>query len=522
MTAVDPVGRKRIAVIEDDDDARQMLGELLSLEGYEVRAFHDAADALRVLRVGPAPDLILLDLRMPGMDGWQFRVEQKRDRLLAPVPVIALSADGSSQARAIDVDAFLEKPPAVPALLECIRLVLERRDEERNRTRQLVLGRMASLGTVAAGMAHEINNPLAYVLANLHLVREELDRFGGGVEGAVERKALVSQIDGLLGEALEGAGRIENIVRDMQTVWKDDNEPLAPMCINTVLETTVEVAGGLSSSRIRVLRALGTVPDVLGNKARFGQAILNLLVNAVQAIAEDAENGQVTITTRTGPLGEALISISDNGSGIRPEIRASIFEPFFTTRSRSSTGLGLSVCHGIVASMGGSIAVESVVGTGTTISLSFPPAAQPESDRDIASAAPLFGLDALRVLVVDDEPAIGRVLALILGADHKVTVTDGGEMGVACALAEEFDIVLCDLRMNDLSGADLFEKLRRDRSGLERRIVFMTGGAFTASDRAFIAKVANVVIEKPIDRSELNRAMRETLDRVKVTPQPLF
>src|SRR3979409_32303 len=115
MPVVGP-GRRRIAVIEDDDDARHMLRQLLSMEGYEVRAFRDAADALRVLRVGPAPDLILLDLRMPGMDGWQFRVEQKGDRVLASVPVIALSADGSSQARAIGVDVFLEKPPKVAIL----------------------------------------------------------------------------------------------------------------------------------------------------------------------------------------------------------------------------------------------------------------------------------------------------------------------------------------------------------------------------------------------------------------------
>ncbi len=491
-----------------------MLRELLRQEGYIVLDFSDAAEALRTLKLGPAPDLIVLDLRMPGMDGWHFRIEQKKDPCLVSTPVIALSADGSSQARAIDANAFLEKPPSPVELLDSVRRVLDHQAVEQKRASLMVLERMAALGTLAAGIAHEINNPLAYVIANMGLVREELRRLTDPSMTADTRQAVADEIDGMLNEALDGAGRIEKIVRDLRVVSHvEDPPPLTMVNINDLLESTLSVAASAINPRARVVRALGTPPLVLGNQARLGQVFLNLLVNAAQAIPEGAKNGQIKITTKTGDSGEALIFISDNGVGIRPEIRARIFVPFFTTKpTGDGSGLGLSVCHGTVTSMGGTIAVESQPGFGSTFEVSLPGAAAEGRSGAVRETSPRAV--SLRILIVDDEPAIGRVLARILRAHHEISVVDSGERGLELALTQPFDIVLCDLLMAKVTGADLYAHLEAAGGGREKRIVFMTGGAFTPRDREFVARVESVVLEKPIGRDDLYRAIRETLQRV--------
>ena len=169
MQAYGAFGERRLLLVEDDGELRSSLAELLETDGYDVIGAANGAEALEYLKKRPAPDLILLDLMMPVKDGWQFRIEQKRDPSIASIPVVALSADDTPKAIAIDAEAYIKKPFQYPALLEAVRRILD--------TRRLAhVDRMASLGTLAAGIAHEINNPLTYVIANLQLLEEEMPR----------------------------------------------------------------------------------------------------------------------------------------------------------------------------------------------------------------------------------------------------------------------------------------------------------------------------------------------------------
>ncbi len=168
MQAYGALGERRLLLVEDDGELRSSLAELLRNDGYDVVDAANGSEALDYLKKSaPTPDLILLDLMMPVKDGWQFRIEQKGDPSIASIPVLAMSADDTPKAAAIDAEAYITKPFLYETLCDTIHHVIEEK-------RLAHLDRMASLGTLAAGIAHEINNPLTYVIANLQLLEEEM------------------------------------------------------------------------------------------------------------------------------------------------------------------------------------------------------------------------------------------------------------------------------------------------------------------------------------------------------------
>ncbi len=520
----------RIALVEDDADAREVLADLLRDEGYEVVAFGDGAEAFKALRAAPAPDLILLDLRLPGMDGWEFRVHQKREPRLARTPVIALSADRSSQAQAIDADEFLEKPPRLEKLLSTITGVLERAAERRRRENQVALESMAAVGQLSAGVAHEINNPLAYVCGNLHVMREELARVSRHVRTPPDAEsqvltpeglgAVFDEIDSMLTDSLAGAERIRDIVRDMRLLARVDDPVLHAVELHPVIESALGIAHNLALGTPRLERRFGDPPLVLGNEGRLVHVFWNLIANAFQAIPDDQE-GEVLVETLENASGNAVVRVRDNGVGIPQEIRARIFEPFFTTRSvGAGKGLGLSVCLGIVTALGGSIDVESSMGKGSTFTVTLPAAPRAVREPENLARAPESLERALRgerarVLVIDDEPAIGRVLARVLGSEFDVTVVTSGRSGLEHARTGDFDAILCDLQMDDLSGADIFTQLAAHTPGEERKLVFMSGGTFADVVKDHDKLLHSRILDKPLDAGALVEAVRSVVGESK-------
>src|SRR5258706_7308950 len=215
MQAHGAFGGRRLLLVEDDGELRSSLSELLLSDGYDVVQASNGSEALDRLRTTPTPDLILLDLMMPVKDGWQFRVEQKRDPALAAIPVVALSADDTPKAAAIDAEAYIRKPFLYPALAETVRRILDMK-------KLAHLERMASLGTLAAGIAHEINNPLTYVIANLQLLEEE-------IPPSVR-----------LHDALEGAERIRGIVSHVKTFSRAGDEHRTYVDLRSVLDSSIK------------------------------------------------------------------------------------------------------------------------------------------------------------------------------------------------------------------------------------------------------------------------------------------
>ena len=243
------------------------------------------------------------------------------------------------------------------------------------RDRLLLSGRLAAVGQLAAGIAHEIANPLAYVRANLGLMREHWEALGTALEKAgagQESAGLLGEGEEVLDETLEGVDRAVSIVRDVRGMAHGGRQQRQASDLPQLLEGVLRLASPQLRSRVCVERDLEPVPPVVCAPQELQQVFLNLVLNAAQAVAP---GGRVRVATRSGPRG-VVVDVEDDGIGIDPEIRDRIFDPFFTTKSvGEGTGLGLGIAYGIVRSHGGEIEVESSPGSGTRFSVHLPAAA---------------------------------------------------------------------------------------------------------------------------------------------------
>ncbi len=375
--------------------------------------------------------------------------------------------------------------------------------------RQLIFAeRMASMGTLAAGVAHEINNPLAFVAANAAMLVEELD--GAGCEQLRDNAEDLRQ---MARDIQTGAERIRKIVRALKTFSRAEEQKLSVLEVGPVLELAINMTQGEVRHRARLTRDYQPLPSVLADEARLGQVFVNLIVNAAQAIAQaQADISEIRIATRVDGAGRAVIEVHDNGEGIPAHLIDRVFDPFFTTKPvGAGTGLGLSICHNIVAGMGGQIVVESAEGRGTCVRVVLSPA--PASAPSIAAPAPRSRLATARarVLVVDDEPSVGMALRRVLG-DHEVTVLTSAREGFALLVAgEHFDLLLSDLMMPDMSGMDLYDQVNAHFPELAPFMVFLSGGAFTEAGAAFLERIPNPHIEKPFDATEVRNLVGRLL-----------
>jgi PAS domain S-box-containing protein len=391
------------------------------------------------------------------------------------------------------------------------RLVVGRDRTERKRFQEQLMhaDRMASVGVLAAGVAHEINNPLTYVAANVELAAEAAKALGPA--GSAIGEALAT--------AAEGVDRVTGIVRDLKMLSRadapvSDRSDIVAVDVRALVESTIALSHKQLERKARV-ELVATGPIVARvSRARLGQVILNLLLNAAEAIP-DGTPADHQIRVRLSSEGEQVtIAVEDTGPGIPPTILPRIFDPFFTTKpAGEGTGLGLAICHRIVTDLGGTIAAVSPPGKGATFRVSLPAASVdeiPASSKRPPASARRRG----RLLVVDDEPLLRSVLRSVLEDAHDVVVAEQGAQALELLLGDaEFDLVLCDLMMDDVNGMDVYETVRARKPGLEKRMVFMTGGAFTARGRQFLATVPNRCLEKPFDAGEVFAIVDEHLAR---------
>jgi len=433
-------------------------------------------DELRVrplqLRSFPPGHAMVTDRRMLRKDGARVEVEISAKLL----------ADGREQA--------------------FVRDTTERKALER----KLVLAeRMASLGRLAAGVGHEVNNPLSYVLLNLELAADALGRVPAGRERDELSRAIQA--------AREGSDRVRRIVRSLTTMGRGDDEPLGPVDVHRALDAAARILEDRYRRRARLRQDYRATRLAHASEFRLGQVLVNLIANAADAIAEgDVERNWIRLTTYDAPGERVVIEITDTGSGIEPSAREHVFDPFFTTKPvGGGMGVGLSICHSIVASFGGEIALVDSSPEGTTFRIVIPGVGQPApSGPEMGTAAPGPARAAPRVLVVDDEPAVGEILAKALDA-YEVTVAQSGANARALCASGSFDVILCDVSMPGFDGIDLWEALRADGRGLEERMAFMTGGTFTPRAREFFARVSNRCIDKPFGLSSLEELVAAVL-----------
>jgi signal transduction histidine kinase/DNA-binding response OmpR family regulator len=365
----------------------------------------------------------------------------------------------------------------------------------------MVADRMASVGMLAAGIAHEINNPLAAVMVNLELAAADI----GKAKAERESPALTSvQVE--LANAKEAAERVKGIVRDVRLFSRGqaDDEKVDLVNVRGMLEAAVRMTWNEIRHRARLVRDYREVPPVLGSESRLGQVLVNLIVNAAQAIPEGRANDhEIRLSSRSQPgpgAGHVIIEVQDTGSGIPPEVQQRLFTPFFTTKEGLGTGLGLSICQRIVTQMGGEISLETWPGRGTRFRIRLPAAEATAVPKTAAPVRPTPARRRGRILIIDDEVLLGQALKRALEPDHDTVATPSAKEALARLTAgESFDLILCDLIMPQMTGIELYGALREIAPDHAARMVFLTGGAFTAKGRAFLDQTQNLVIEKPVD-----------------------
>jgi signal transduction histidine kinase len=494
-----------IALIEDDDDIREALESLLSHAGYRVLPYASAELALRDMEDGRHPDLILLDLMMPGMNGWQFRVEQRRRPSLSHIPVIALSADVSPYAAAIDAHAYLKKPIDFDRLCVVIEQIILSSERKRLTARAVELERIRALGLLVSGVAHEINNPLTYVLGNLELASSRQRQLMAAPTRALSLDAkLFENIE----SARDGAERIAFIVRLLSTFVRGSSDETQELDVLRALDAAARLAMQHIRTRARLKLELDTLPSVRANEARLAQVFLNLLINAAQAIPEGTPD-ENEIRVRAVHEGDrVVITIKDTGCGIAPELTSRIFEPFYTTKpADQGTGLGLSISRDVLVSFGGRISVQSELGQGATFRIELPVVGAQQAHPSDSKLSDEQGVCAgQRILVLDDEPLIGEFLVGALEGNH-VDVTIDGSEALKRAADGSYDLVLCDLRMPRMSGIEFYNELSRRRPDLASAFVLMTGAAVDEEMQRFLATNAVPVLRKPFDMGELKQCV---------------
>jgi PAS domain S-box-containing protein len=418
------------------------------------------------------------------------------------------------------------------------------RDETQMKRLETVLGqadRLASMGMLAAGVAHEINNPLVYVLYNIESLTNDLPK----VIAAAKRcaSALRSQVgdpafsviagDGagilhgsMLDEivdrardALAGTQRIKIISKALGTFSRVESVERSAVDLNYAIECAITMAFNEIKYRAKLVKDLGRVPPIWASEGKLSQVFLNLLINASHAIEEgNVEENRITIRTWSEG-GDAFAEVKDTGKGIAPELLPRIFEPFFTTKPMGmGSGLGLAICRNIVNDFGGDIRGESVVGVGTRFLVRLPvqPSAQPAAVARVLPDAQTPPTLRGRILVMDDEELVLKTLTRVLGGDHQVVTATSGEVGRAILERDQsFDVILCDMMMPEMTGMALHEWLVAHHPGLADRVIFVSGGAFTPKSSAYLAGIRNRRLDKPIDVTVLQELVTQMIEGVK-------
>jgi two-component system cell cycle sensor histidine kinase/response regulator CckA len=443
-------------------------------------------------------------------------------RSLAPSDAGAKrSRDGTCRHKdGTEVAVDIAESPVVDAKGRHVGTLTVVRDitESRKLQAQLMASdRMASMGTMAAGVAHEINNPLAALMGNLDCIAEslrDLSESNEPRESAEDRKAwLLKELKSPLDDARSAAERVRSIVRDLKMLTRSPSEDSASKVdIETLMESSLRMASNEIRHRARLVKNYGRVPFVRANEARLGQVFMNLIVNAAQAMEEgNAQHNELSVrTTVDGAC--VVIEVTDTGSGIPPENIPRVFDAFFTTKAVGiGTGLGLAICHRIVTDMAGELTVESTVGVGTTFRVSIPITLDGEV-AIVATAQPPQASLRGQMLVVDDEEMVLRAMKRILSKEHDVVTTSSGNVALAlCAGGRSFDLILCDLMMPSMTGMELHHELSRIAPEQAERMIFLTGGAFTKQAREFLSDSTREHIEKPFDAANLRAIVQHRL-----------
>jgi signal transduction histidine kinase/CheY-like chemotaxis protein len=351
----------------------------------------------------------------------------------------------------------------------------------------IVADRLASMGTLAASIGHELNNPLSYVLANLEFLEEH-------ITDEEQRE--------VLDDVLEGTHRMVGVVHDLRLFARTDTEP-RPVDLNATLQSALAVAAGQLKG-VAIVQSMADARAVIATDARLGQVLLNLAVNAGQAM-EGSEVRRLSFTSE--PAGDMVrVIIEDTGGGVPDEVRERVFEPFFTTKPMGKgTGLGLAISRQLIEGWGGRLWLDPASTHGARFVMELPA-------TDEAPGGWSFGPvsdhgERRRLLIIDDDARVGRALGRSLTA-FEVTWVGSGEGALETLADQSYDAVLCDVVMPGMDGLTLYAKLRERKPKMADRLLFLTGGMPSGSLGQMIEATGRPVLYKPLSASAIDEALQ--------------
>ncbi len=416
------------------------------------------------------------------------------------------------------------------AWLASIRDITDRKRAEDLQRRLHHADRLASIGQLASGVAHEINNPAGFILGNLEVLDEHLvvvERTCARIANARDESTalrlrgdlgtVLREMHVMLADSMAGIERIARIVKTLSSFARIDHGEIERVNVNEIIDTACKITYNEIRHRAILHKDLASLPRIAADPAKLVQVFTNLLINAAQSISPGAtDTNHIRVSTRHRD-GEIVARVEDTGCGIAAENLERIFEPFFTTKTRGlGTGLGLPLSSDIVRKHNGQMRVTSTVGRGTVFEIALPtetgmmiapaPAPAPAARFKLARRA--------RILVIDDETMLLDTFQRMLRREHDVIIAEGGTHALAeLERDSSFDVVICDLMMPDLDGMQLYRIICERWPELRSRLIFCSGGAFAADARDFLesARHEHVVIEKPVRRDDVLEAVRRVL-----------
>jgi two-component system NtrC family sensor kinase len=532
------VAEGRILIIDDEQRLRTNLELLLGHEGYAVTTAANGTEGVACLQDARF-DLVITDIKMAGLSGFDVMEYIAAHAPETPVIVITGYASTPSAVEALRKGAYdyISKPFEVEMIkiaieralekgrlqraLKCHMEELERRVAERTRALEVMneklnhsldqlkatqnqliqTEKLSALGELISGFAHELNNPLTSVLGYAELLAKS-------VSWSDQTRPMVEKLR-------QEAMRCYQIVKNLLGFARKQKPEKKLVNINTVCGKVLDLLTyQFKMNNITVVQEFSAdLPRLMADEHQLQQVLVNILTNAYQALSKSQRCGRVTVTT-TYDESQVTIRIADNGPGIAPHIQHRIFDPFFTTKE-DGTGLGLSLSYGIIKEHSGEITVDSIPDSGTTFTIVLPCTDKPQPD--VATRAPeaLATLNTKKILVVDDEPAILQLLVDILRLlGHQADAVDDGREAIKKLDSDTYDLIICDLKMPDIDGYQMYHFLRSQHPEAIRGLIVTSGDTVSEKYRTFLDETGCHFLPKPFRiedvRQLLSRVVGET------------
>ncbi len=529
----------RVLLVDDSKLVRDFVGSLIADWGFQVETVGSGQAALLSLEANPY-DVIVTEVRMPEMTGLELLTTLRMRAVGTPVIMLSSVSRTSEILNAIHHGAFdyVVRDQAIEPLrlalqramqhvhlvrenarlsAETERLFAERSQIEsalarvsENQEQLVQVEKMASIGLLTAGIAHEINNPLAFLLPNFEIIEGWLECTRQGKTS--ERVPTLEALGKLVAECRGGLDRIARLVRQLRVFAHPGRQNLGPVDVDALVRSVVGLVERELSGRAEVTVYSSQDCIARGNEDHLRQVLLNLLINSSQSIsAEGGGRIEVVVDQKDG---EITIRVIDNGCGIAPENLRRVFDPFFTTKAVGfGTGLGLSISRDLVKKMDGSITLESQLGRGTVVSVTVrkwreepnQEAVEPLRTPTPELIAPNVGR-RLSIIIIEDETELLAPLRRMLAAYHDIITFSDPRDGMRCLIEREPpDVIICDINMPGVGGVELYREVTRVRPFLARRFMFLTGGV--SEEATALIGDERRILEKPVHREDLMAAI---------------